>query len=786
MTGSPCRLVDIQSATACFRSEESRVFRRIAIAKNHSDLVKFELGDQDYENVRAVMEKLYSNPPTTQISHHAASQAPPQKQLQWLTAELLQELFKSLAFDEMDDRRMNVSEGHEGTCEWLLRTPEYRQWLDPDSMKTHNGFLWVKGNAGAGKSTLMKFAVEHVAPDVQAISFFFNARGHDLEKSTLGMYRALMWQLLQPLDLSTCQMILEDATKIKSTGKSPLKWTLPSLQRIFRDTIKRLHGVSITCYIDALDECDIDEIWEMVSFIESIGPTARNSGIELRFCFASRHYPEITMEKAVTLNLDRQIQHQQAIASYINARLRIGTGLTANDVRLQLQKKAAGVFMWAVLVTAILNKTFARGRDHELLEKLNEVPGDLHGLFKDILDRDQHGREELRLCLVLVLWSKRPLTPSELFHAIHIGRSGNPLSIDPSQGGLDFERHNRFILDCSKGLVEAIKPGQQRNRNSKVQFIHESVLDFLVKSRGFEEIWPHPETGRVPDFKGLGHQTIAQCCLDYIQYCTHRLASSARTGALQSVTSSASGLDDTLNTRAYRYACTSSLLFMKYAVDFALDHAETACEAGLDLTGFLGSFQGQLMEWIILNNIRHHELLHVPRGATLMCYLAQQNLRNLIRSCPGEHTYFEAEEMAGVPILAALISDHSDAVKAMLRLESCNESSPLRHLHEEYCPSSHLTGPSFARSSRRGTRVAVLRKLLSMQEYIVALHMPEALTPDFIETKDTVGRSMLSVVAKSGYHRAAEYMLSHGASVKSVDGEGRSALTWAAIESTLR
>jgi hypothetical protein len=63
---------------------------------------------------------------------------------------------------------------------------EYKKWLDPTKSGEHYGFFWIKGHPGTGKSTLMKFAVEHVGnslTDKITIFFFFNARGAQLEKS---------------------------------------------------------------------------------------------------------------------------------------------------------------------------------------------------------------------------------------------------------------------------------------------------------------------------------------------------------------------------------------------------------------------------------------------------------------------------------------------------------------------------------------------------------------------------------------------------------------------------
>jgi hypothetical protein len=50
------------------------------------------------------------------------------------------------------------------------------------------------------KLTLIKFALANAREtikDRRVISFFFNARGEDLEKSTIGAYQSLLLQLLE-------------------------------------------------------------------------------------------------------------------------------------------------------------------------------------------------------------------------------------------------------------------------------------------------------------------------------------------------------------------------------------------------------------------------------------------------------------------------------------------------------------------------------------------------------------------------------------------------------------
>lgn len=113
-----------------------------------------------------------------------------------------QNFLDRLKFDQINARHTTSKTAYTKTCKWLLNIPQYQEWLDDDKILDYHGFLWLKGKPGANKSTLMKFAyanVKKVMVHIIVISFFFNARGEDLEKSALEMYRSLLFQFIDKL-----------------------------------------------------------------------------------------------------------------------------------------------------------------------------------------------------------------------------------------------------------------------------------------------------------------------------------------------------------------------------------------------------------------------------------------------------------------------------------------------------------------------------------------------------------------------------------------------------------
>ena len=61
---------------------------------------------------------------------------------------------------------------------------------------------------------------------------------------------------------------------------------------------------------------------------------------------------------------------QILFTSYIDSSLRIGHSKLAEQIRVELQEKASGVFMWVVLVVDISNKKHDGGHMHELRQRL--------------------------------------------------------------------------------------------------------------------------------------------------------------------------------------------------------------------------------------------------------------------------------------------------------------------------------------------------------------------------------------------------------------------------------
>uniref|UniRef100_A0A8H7TW05 Nephrocystin 3-like N-terminal domain-containing protein n=1 Tax=Bionectria ochroleuca TaxID=29856 RepID=A0A8H7TW05_BIOOC len=637
------------------------------INQDHSKMCRFSgVDDPEFKKVGAALRRMLPDIPEKEIEPQVSAFARPS-----LTEEQKAAILESLKFDQIDARVLTIEKAHSKTCRWLLLTQEYRDWTNPEKVFAHQGFLWMKGNPGTGKSTLMKFAYIEAKKNRKKnrfiFSFFFNARGAPLERSTTGMYRSLLVQILEQFPNQKC---IFDSPELGTRIGPRQTWAIEPLKELLLQALLKLAGVSIVFFIDALDECDEDEIRDMIKFFENIGQ--EHPSINLSIFFSSRHYPHITINFGLSLCLEEQDGHSNGISNYIQSELRIGKSSMAKGIREEVQNKACGVFMWVVLVVAILNKEYDNGNMHTLRRRLKDLPSDLYKLFEDIILRDDRNRDSLLLCVQWVLFAKTPLSPEQLYFAIRHGLEFS--SPEPwDQDEITRDTIKRFLLHSSKGLAEVTK-----SKQPTVQFIHESVREFFLKNTGLAKIWP--EIG--PRFEANGHERLKQLCLSYSNPELKFFYSFG-----QNPTMPVAELD---------------LLFplLKYCVKNIIHHADMAENGGVDQLTFISCFDRS--GWIMKNNIYEtHQIRRYTLMASLLYILAEADASNLIQRYFSSETStttscLEVEdERYGCPFFASIATKSFGACNKFYDLMAPSQLGKTLALSEEPA-SPHHKSPNFA------------------------------------------------------------------------------------------
>ena len=740
------------------------------IKNNHMDMCRFTgSADPEYKKLAAAVWAITSPALLKGKVEGGRERSTPSFSVRESFDNLAQQketLMMSLKFDQLDARHMSIKIAYAETCKWLLTKREYMDWVDQNKLSEHHGLLWIKGKPGTGKSTLMKFALSEFRRAHKtrlAIHFFFNARGNYLEKSTLGLYRSLLFQLYQRVPkLQHAFVVLGLAT---SKDTRPVEWTIEALEDLFEQTIRLLGSSSVVCFVDALDECDEGQVRDMVKFFQRLSDIAKAVNVSFWVFFTSRHYPHITLSTGIHLKLEGQEGHTQDLVAYIDNMAAFGSTRRSKSLKREIREKASGVFMWVVLVVEILNKEYDEGRSILRLEKsLSNIPSDLHQLFRDILTRDSRNKDELLLCIQWLLFSSQPLAPEELYFAILSGTESDQIQLwDKEEAPPD--RIDKFILNCSKGLAEST-----RSAAPTVQFIHESVRDFLLKENGLRSVWSDLDAS----FQGTSHARLASCCQTYL--CAEIISPVMPQGKV---------LDQWgPEAEILREHIQHQAPFLRYAVCHVLYHAEMASKHGLRQRGFVESLS--FPEWLEIHNLfRHDSCGHLSPNASVHYILARLNMVRLLKEYIHDINCWQVEaEQFGTPLFAALATGNDDMVKLLLKAQ-VEKPQPDSWLHDMLRTVANRTN-TFTRMSPdfhySGHRSLLAHAAEQGDEAVLVCYL--AAHASAVDRRDKHGRTPLSYAAQHNYQTIVRMLLEQASTfpvnTNSRSCTGRTPLSYAA------
>jgi hypothetical protein len=557
-------------------------------------------------------------------------------------------LMESLVFKEMDARFVDVHPNLVGTCEWLPETPEYKRWMDPKFITAHHGFLWIKGKAGAGKSTLMKHASTHAESRCSArqhvLNFFFHTRGGSFETSTDGLFRSLLHQLLEKVPAVYNSLDKRRFGLVERQG-----WSSALLKDTFREAVLGLGQDQVTCYIDAMDECHHSDIDNLIQYFDNLGDAIVVERKRFFVCLSSRHYPNLRSSKSIELMLESQDGHDKDIQQYIQRRLMIdGEALKRNLVDL-IESKACGVFLWVVLVVALVNQDDRNGNAAEIYHHFDQIPTELSELFNELIERGTK-RVHFRPLLQWVAFSIRPLYNEELYCILMHGAGMTDLK-PPNFDEKDF---SKFILSASKGLVETTAGLWPR-----VQFIHESLRTYF-SGGGVVHLIDQAMTDRVcSDINRAGGQQLvamAARCHDLL-----------KERCLACIVQGVPLIDPPVTTATgstERFEQISKVCpFFEYAINSVLEHANAAldlCPAQQAFIDALPWHELNILHGIKDDWIGWQEPLDTTEPWYKACIAAKFRYPKLLKAIIEIHTPFEANSRQWGAILSASIKAADD------------------------------------------------------------------------------------------------------------------------------
>ncbi|MCJ1247070.1 hypothetical protein MMC30_004281 [Trapelia coarctata] len=314
------------------------------------------------------------------------------------STQKFQIFLESLAFEHMFDRegRLGSQPAAPKTFRWLFDrdhrvTRPYDSFMD--WLEGEQSIYWICGRAGSGKSTLMSFiwdnhdskATDYLQKwsannELITAAVFFWHQGSELQKSSAGLLRSLLYQIFQKHECRARKVM--DLPNI-SQGIYQ-SWSEERLKSLLFSILDE-PDVRVCLFIDGLDEYGSGDVVANDGILEIISELTAHANGRLKCCLSSRPlcsfevalktYPKLMLHKLTRPDMTR----------YVTGSLR-----DVSDTSLFLIEdvvdRANGVFLWAVFAVRSLKTAHINGdTEAQVQQRLNELPSELDDLYSHML-----------------------------------------------------------------------------------------------------------------------------------------------------------------------------------------------------------------------------------------------------------------------------------------------------------------------------------------------------------------------------------------------------------------
>lgn len=343
-----------------------------------------------------------------------------------------------------------------------------------------------------------------------------------LTKDFAGLFRGLLNDILGE-DRSKerlAELTRTYMARSKKLGKYGEKWEWKEkeLREYLATTLPELSTVRpVVIYVDAVDECGKDQAITLVRYFKRLMSQVERMGAHVRLCCSCRHYPILAFNYGTTIYVEDQ--NDKDICHVVQAQLD-DSGIpsrSGHQIEHEITTKAQGVFMWAMPVTTRAVELSMRGvKPGVICKEIHKLPRELDDLYSELLKEiDEGDRPQTIKLFRWTCFAKRPLTIYEIRDAMTADAIMETKSaaefVKDDNYAEDLHELERRIQDLSKGLVEIKRFTYDRDTQSYVQFIHQSVVDYLL-DHGFAAMCfesPEPVSGQA-------HFAISRSCLRYL------------------------------------------------------------------------------------------------------------------------------------------------------------------------------------------------------------------------------------------------------------------------------
>ncbi|KAK3365533.1 hypothetical protein B0T24DRAFT_500359, partial [Lasiosphaeria ovina] len=441
-------------------------------------------------------------------------------------ADFLQAILRQLDYATMDDRDGRILEPDQETFEWIFRDPaEYpsrvaghRQWSHfGEWLRSDSQLYWITGKAGSGKSTLMKYIAcpemdeaDPKDPELRdwaaghklvVSSFFFWNSGELIQKTFEGLFRTLLFQILEQCPEIVPYIMPPRWESFCLFGGCDEKWSDGELRAALQLAVSHDPDSFRYClFIDGLDEFEGDHKY-LTSFLKSLLASPN-----VKICASSR--PWIVFEDEFALKPHLKLEHitYDDIKRCVTSRLESDPGYLKLELREpeyavaligDIITRSSGVFLWVNIVVSNLIKGFTEGdRVSDIQRRLESLPLDLEQLYDKILQGIdpfymEHTAQLFLLrnaCptppdLLLFSFADEPGTTEEGCRDLEGGALLSSQVKTAKEEAMRRRINSRCLglLEVSGPFIDSISGQSSPYECYRVEYLHRTVREFLQK-----------------------------------------------------------------------------------------------------------------------------------------------------------------------------------------------------------------------------------------------------------------------------------------------------------------
>lgn len=187
------------------------------------------------------------------------------------------------------------------------------------------------------------------------LEFFFHGRGVPEQKTTLGMFRSLLWQLCnaEPSIKSQVASIFAQKTETQGKVNEDWDWHVEEVRRIFTKSLGEVASKrKVMLFVDGLDEAGTEDARNLANYFNDLSTELLSKDASAKICISCRHYPVLNTKVSLEIYVEEENRQDIKIYVHNNIATRVqdesihGLPKDFELISEEISRRAAVIFQW--------------------------------------------------------------------------------------------------------------------------------------------------------------------------------------------------------------------------------------------------------------------------------------------------------------------------------------------------------------------------------------------------------------------------------------------------------